>query len=154
MNRAARAVQSQLVEPYLSICPFHSAARVKRWHRYRQRRCRLSKLLRKTNSLNSVLVKSQHHKFSCQKIENRTKDESNQRTCEDNDVVGHAEVRRSEIDEQDRSVDTRYSGRIDLEPLFIKRTGVMMGGQVPSTLRIWWMLTVPVRTLFLHLWWS
>jgi hypothetical protein len=61
--------------------------------------------------------------------------ESNQRTCEDDDIVGHAKVRRSEIDEHGRSVD-RYGHPAVLlvgsthwqEPLSIKRTGIMMAG--------------------------
>ena len=57
-----------------------------------------------TKSLNTLPIKTDHHKLSSQKVENGTKDESNQRTCEDNDVVRHAEIRRSKIDEQGRSV--------------------------------------------------
>ena len=56
-------------------------------------------------SLNLVPIKPHNHKLSGQKVENGTKDESHQRTREDDDVVRHAKIRRGEIDKQGTRVD-------------------------------------------------
>ena len=50
--------------------------------------------------------------------------------AEDNDVVGHAEVRRSEIDEPRQKCRYDHPGvRIDPELLSIKRTRLTMAGE-------------------------
>jgi hypothetical protein len=57
----------------------------------------------------------------------RTEDESNQKTCEDDDVVRHAEVRRSERRAARQKCRYGHPG-VGSEPLSIKRTGIMTAG--------------------------
>ena len=86
-----------------------------------------------------VPIKTHHHKFSRQEVENRTKNESNQRACKDYDVVGHAEVGRGQINEQGRSVNTSIKGQ---DRVGAKRSNYSRG-QIPSTLCIRQMISVP-----------
>lgn len=83
-----------------------------------------------------------YNKLPCQQIEDRAEDECHDAASEDDDVVWHAEIRSSEVNQQGGGIDPLAQGMTINSVAAVAKWHKYGGRKVPAALSVWLVISI------------